>query len=60
MKDKLNSKNEDELHSGRNSPDKKNKEEDTQKEPLFYQSPALPKNIWIIKPGENTNRGHGI
>jgi hypothetical protein len=60
MKDKLNSKNEDELHSGRNSPDKKIKEEDTQKESLFYQSPALPKNIWIIKPGENTNRGHGI
>ena len=30
------------------------------KEPLYYQSPAPPKNIWIIKPGENTNRGHGI
>ena len=20
----------------------------------------VPKNVWIIKPGENTNRGHGI
>lgn len=38
------------------SPDKK---KDTE-EPQYYQSPAPPKNIWIIKPGENTNRGHGI
>jgi tubulin--tyrosine ligase len=20
----------------------------------------VPKNVWIIKPGENTNRGNGI
>ena len=20
----------------------------------------IPKNIWIVKPGENTNRGNGI
>ena len=20
----------------------------------------MPKNVWIIKPGENTNRGNGI
>lgn len=20
----------------------------------------IPNNIWIVKPGENTNRGHGI
>lgn len=38
------------------SPDKKKDVE----EPQYYQSPAPPKNIWIIKPGENTNRGHGI
>jgi hypothetical protein len=28
--------------------------------PQFYQSQMKPQNIWIIKPGENTNRGQGI
>ena len=41
------------------SPDKK-KDKEAAEEPSYYQSPAPPKNIWIIKPGENTNRGHGI
>ena len=26
----------------------------------FYQSSAVQKNIWILKPGENTNCGNGI
>jgi hypothetical protein len=26
----------------------------------YYRSQVPPKNIWIIKPGENTNRGQGI
>jgi hypothetical protein len=26
----------------------------------FYQSTATMKNIWILKPGENTNCGNGI
>ena len=21
---------------------------------------SFPKNVWIVKPGENTNRGNGI
>jgi hypothetical protein len=40
------------------SPTKKAKEAND--EPQYYQSMAAPKNIWIIKPGENTNRGQGI
>ena len=38
---------------------KKNSSEQIEKSP-FYQSQAPPKNIWIIKPGENTNQGRGI
>lgn len=26
----------------------------------YYKSQQGQRNIWIIKPGENTNRGHGI
>lgn len=29
-------------------------------EPEYYKSSAPPKNIWILKPGENTNCGNGI
>lgn len=28
--------------------------------PEFHQSSAPMKNIWILKPGENTNCGNGI
>ena len=42
--------------SPQNSPGK----EEKNNEPTYYQSQATPKNIWIIKPGENTNRGQGI
>lgn len=44
-------------NDGGNSPVKK---KDESGEPTYYQSQAAPKNIWIIKPGENTNRGQGI
>jgi len=36
------------------------KAQDAPDEPHYYQSLAAPKNIWIIKPGENTNQGRGI
>lgn len=45
------------------SPEKKpsGKEGDEkEKEIQYYTSPMPARNIWIIKPGENTNRGHGI
>ena len=41
--------------SPRRSPEVKKEEG-----PQYYQSQMPPKNIWIIKPGENTNRGVGI
>jgi len=33
---------------------------DTEKKKNYYRTQMAPKNIWIIKPGENTNRGQGI
>ena len=54
----LKEKAKDEDETSQNpSPSKK---KDEKEEPLFYQSMAAPKNIWIIKPGENTNQGQGI
>jgi tubulin monoglycylase TTLL3/8 len=50
-------KDEDDI-SPHTSPTKKSKEAND--EPQYYQSLAAPKNIWIIKPGENTNQGRGI
>ena len=52
---------EPETMSPQSSPDKKAKAiKEANEEPQYYQSMLNPKNIWIIKPGENTNRGHGI
>jgi hypothetical protein len=33
---------------------------DEKQEPTYYRTQMAMKNIWIIKPGENTNRGQGI
>ncbi len=31
-----------------------------EKEALMRQTRKKPRNLWIVKPGENTNRGFGI
>jgi hypothetical protein len=33
---------------------------DPSKETVLDQTPKLGKHLWIVKPGENTNRGCGI
>jgi hypothetical protein len=39
------------------SPEKEEIPKVVEEKPKYYQSQMAPKNIWIIKPGENTNRG---
>jgi len=39
--------------------DEYDSEEDIDDEEEFY-GVHIPKNIWIMKPGENSNRGTGI
>ena len=39
--------------------DEYDSEEDIEDEEEFY-GVTIPKNIWIMKPGENSNRGQGI
>ena len=34
--------------------------QDLNKSTILDQFPKFGKNLWIIKPGENTNRGCGI
>ena len=51
-------KAEQEQESPNGSPEKGQKKEEEKKEdkePTYYTSPLPPRNIWIIKPGENTN-----
>ena len=42
------------------SPEQSPREVEKEKPTEFYQSTATMKNIWILKPGENTNCGNGI
>ena len=34
--------------------------ENKEKKKKYYNTQVAAKNIWIIKPGENTNQGQGI
>lgn len=60
--EKLNAAQEEEAVSPQASPDKQPEAADSKPaaEQEYYQSNAPMKNIWILKPGENTNCGNGI
>jgi hypothetical protein len=62
--EKLNATLEEDALSPQGSPEKAADPEGKQPvasgEPEYYRSSAPPKNIWILKPGENTNCGNGI
>ncbi len=48
----------DEVTEGSGSEDEKIEQDESIKE--IKRKYRVPKNVWIIKPGENTNRGNGI
>ena len=50
----------DDMTSPQGSPEKEKKKDVEGEKESYYQSSIPPKNIWIIKPGENTNQGKGI
>ncbi len=50
---------EEEMKAAKRSPIKK-KELDDPDQPAIKLTNKQKKNIWIVKPGENTNRGNGI